>query len=56
MAGRLLNNMALVQSVSLQDLPLTGPHAIRSVADLLALANLCITAFAAFQQISDKSR
>ena len=56
LAVPLLNNVALVQSVSVADLQLNGPHAIRWVADLLAFAIFCILAFAAFQQIPDNGR
>ena len=56
LAGPLLNSSALVQSVSIADLPLSGPHAIRWVADLLAFAIFCILVFAAFQQIPDNGR
>jgi|KBSMisStaDraftv2_1062788.scaffolds.fasta_scaffold513670_2 hypothetical protein len=52
----ILNSPALVQSGSITDLPLTGPHAIRLIADLLGLAIFCILAFAALQQIPDKGR
>ena len=59
LAGPLLNSPALVQSGSITDLQLTGPHAIRLIADLLGLVIfciLCILAFAALQQIPDKGR
>ena len=52
----LLNSPTLVQSVSVADLQLSGPHATRLVADLLAFAIFCILAFAAFQQIPDNGR
>ena len=55
----ILNSPALVQSGSITDLQLTGPHAIRLIADLLGLVIfciLCILAFAAFQQIPDNGR
>ena len=55
----ILNSPALVQSGSITDLQLTGPHAIRLIADLLGLVIfciLCILAFAALQQIPDKGR
>lgn len=51
LAGPLLSSLALVQSVSVPYLQLSGPHAIRLVAHLLALAILWILAFAATQQI-----
>ena len=56
LAGPLLNSPALVQSVSVTDLQLSGPYAIRLIADLLGLAIFGILAFAAFQQIPDKGR
>lgn len=55
----ILNSPALVQSGSITDLQLTGPHAIRLIADLLGLVIFCILyilAFAALQQIPDKGR
>ena len=51
LAGPLLSSLALVQSVSVPYLQLSGPRAIRLVAQLLALAILWILAFAASQQI-----
>ena len=51
LAGPLLSSLALVQSVSVPYLQLSGPHAIRLVAHLLALAILWVLAFAATQQI-----
>ena len=51
LAGPLLSSLALVQSVSVPYLHLSGPRAIRLVAHLLALAILWILAFAASQQI-----
>jgi serine/threonine-protein kinase len=56
LAGPLLSSLALVQSVSVPYLQLSGPHAIRLGADLLALAILWVLAFAAFQQIPDNGR
>jgi serine/threonine-protein kinase len=56
LAGPLLSSLALVQSVSVPNLQLSGPHAIRLGADLLALAILWVLAFAAFQQIPDNGR
>ena len=56
LAGPLLSSLALVQSVSVPYLQLSGPHAIRLVANLLALVILWIFAFAASQQIPDNGR
>ncbi len=56
LAGPLLSSLALVQSVSVPYLQLSGPHAIRLGANLLALAILWIFAFAASQQIPDNGR
>jgi len=56
LAGPLLSSLALVQSVSVPYLQLSGPHAIRLVANLLALAILWIFAFTASQQIPDNGR
>jgi len=56
LAGPLLSSLALVQSVWVPSLHLSGPHAIRLAADLLALAILWILAFAASQQILDNGR
>jgi serine/threonine-protein kinase len=56
LAGPLLSSLALVQSVWVPSLNLSGPHAIRLAADLLALAILWILAFAASQQILDNGR
>ena len=56
LAGPLLSSLALVQSVSIPYLQLSGPHAIRLVANLLALAILWVLAFAASQQIPDNGR
>jgi serine/threonine-protein kinase len=56
LAGPLLSSLALVQSVSVPYLQLSGPHAIRLVADLLALVILWVLAFAASQQIPDNGR
>jgi eukaryotic-like serine/threonine-protein kinase len=55
LAGPLLSSLAVIQSVSLPYLQLNGAHAIRLVADLLALAILWILALAAAQQIPNKS-
>jgi hypothetical protein len=56
LAGPLLSSLALVQSVSVANLQLSGPHTIRLVADLFAFAILWILAFAAFQQIPSNGR
>ncbi|MFI5247436.1 MAG: hypothetical protein ACHQWV_02660, partial [Nitrospirales bacterium] len=56
LAGPLLSSLALVQSVSVPSLQLSGSHAIRLVADLLALAILWILAFAASQKIPHNGR
>ena len=56
LAGPLLSSLALVQSVSVPYLQLSGPHAIRLGTNLLALAILGIFAFAASQQIPDNGR
>ena len=56
LAGPLLSSLALVQSVWVPSLQLSGPHAIRLIADILALAILWILAFAASQQIPDNGR
>jgi hypothetical protein len=52
----ILNSPALVQSVSVTDLQLSGPYGIRLIADLLAVAIFCMLDFATFQQIPDKGR
>ncbi len=56
LAGPLLSSLALVQSVSVPYLQLSGLHAIRLVTNLLALAILWFLAFAASQQIPDNGR
>ena len=56
LAGPLLSSLALVQSLSTPYLQLSGPNAIRLVANLLALVILWIFAFAASQQIPDNGR
>ncbi len=50
-AGPLLSSLALVQSISVPYLQLSGPHAIRLGSSLLALAMLLVLALAASQQI-----
>jgi tRNA A-37 threonylcarbamoyl transferase component Bud32 len=56
LAGPLLSSLAWVQSISVPYLQLNGSHAIRLVADLLALAILWILAFAASQEILHNGR
>lgn len=56
LAGPLLNSLASTLSVSAPDLQLRRSHVIRSVADLSAIAILCVLAFAAFPQIPDNRR
>jgi eukaryotic-like serine/threonine-protein kinase len=50
-AGPLLSSLALVQSISVPYLQLSGPHAIRLGSSLLTLAMLLVLALAASQQI-----
>ena len=56
LAGPLLSSLALVQSVSVPYLQLSGPHAIRLGAHLLALAILWVLALAVYQQIPGNGR
>src|SRR5262245_11133447 len=56
LTGPLIANLALVQSLSVPYLQLSGAHAIRLAAQLLALAFLWFLAFAAYQQIPDNGR
>ena len=56
LAGPLLSSLALVQSISVPSVPLSGPHAIRLVANLLALSILWVLAFTASQHIPDNGR
>jgi serine/threonine-protein kinase len=56
LAGPLLSNLAVTQSVSLPYVPLSGPHTIRLLANLLALTILWILAFTASQKIPDNGR
>jgi len=56
LTGPLLSNLALVQSLSVPYLQLSGPQAIRLAAQLLALIILWFLAFAAYQQIPDNGR
>ena len=51
LAGPLLSSLAMVQSVSIPYLQLSGPHAIRLGSSLLALAILWVLACAASQYI-----
>ena len=56
LAGPLLSSLALVQSISVPYVPLSGPHTIRLGANLLALLILWIFALVASQQIPDNGR
>ena len=56
LAGPLLSSLAVAQSVSLPYLHFSGPHAIRLVANLLALAILWIFALVASGKIPDNGR
>lgn len=56
LAGPLLSNLAVAQSVWIPYTPLSGPHAIRLFANLLALAILWALAFAASQEVPDNGR
>jgi eukaryotic-like serine/threonine-protein kinase len=56
LAGPLLSSLAMVQSVSVPYAQLSGPHAIRLVANLLALAILWICALVASRKIPDNDR
>ena len=56
LAGPLLSSLALAHSISIPYVPLSGPHAIRLIANLLALAILWALAFAASQEIPDNGR
>ena len=56
LAGPLLSNLAVTQSISIPHVPLNGPHAIRLIANLLALAILWTLAFAASQEVPDNGR
>ena len=56
LAGPLLSNLAVTQSISIPYVPLNGPHAIRLIANLLALAILWTLAFAASQEVPDNGR
>jgi serine/threonine-protein kinase len=56
LVGPLLSSRAWVQSISVPYLLLSGPHAIRLGADLLALAILWALAFNARREIPDNGR
>lgn len=56
LAGPMLSNLALTQSVSISYVPLIGPPAIRLFANLLALTILWILAFTASRKIPDNGR
>ena len=56
LAGPLLSNLAVTQSISIPYVPLNGPHTIRLIANLLALAILLTLAFAASQEVPGKGR
>ena len=56
LAGPLLSSLAVAQSVSFPYLHLSGPHAIRLTASLLALAILWIFALVASGKIPDNGR
>ncbi|RPH79654.1 MAG: hypothetical protein EHM80_07345, partial [Nitrospiraceae bacterium] len=56
LAGPLLSNLAVAQSIWIPYTPLSGPHAIRLIANLLALAILWALAFAASQEVPDNGR
>ncbi|MDE3219568.1 MAG: serine/threonine protein kinase [Nitrospirota bacterium] len=56
LAGPMLSNLTLVQSVLIPYLHLSGSHAIRLVADLLALAILWVLAFNVREEIPDNGR
>jgi serine/threonine-protein kinase len=56
LAGPLLSSLALVQTVSVPYLQLSGPHTIRLVANLISLTTLWVFAFAASQKIPENGR
>ncbi len=56
LAGPLLSSLAVIQSVPVPYAQLSGPHAIRLVANLLALAILWIFALVASRKIPDSGR
>ncbi|HSL04152.1 MAG TPA: serine/threonine-protein kinase [Nitrospiraceae bacterium] len=53
LAGPLVSSLGLLQSISVPYVQLSGPHAVRLVANLLALAILWALAFAASRKIQD---
>ena len=55
-AGPLLSNLSLVQSLSIDSLRLSGPHVVRLAADGLVIILLWLMAATAFQEISDNTR
>ncbi|MEO6307365.1 MAG: serine/threonine-protein kinase [Nitrospiraceae bacterium] len=56
LAGPSLSSLAVVQSISVPYAKLSGPHAIRLMANLLALAILLIFALVASRNIPDNGR
>lgn len=56
LAGPLLSSLAVIQSVSVPYLHISGPHAVRLGADLLALAILWTLAFNARTEMPDNGR
>jgi eukaryotic-like serine/threonine-protein kinase len=56
LAGPFVSSLAAVQSVSAPYLQLSGPHAIRLAAHLLALSILWVLAFAASQRMPNNGR
>ena len=56
LTGPLVGSLALVQSLSVPYLQLSGAHTIRLTAQLLALTILWFLAFAAYQHIPDNGR
>ncbi len=55
-AGPLLSNLSLVQSLSIDSLRLSGPHVVRLAADGLVMILLWLMAATAFQEIPDTTR
>src|SRR5215472_17177052 len=55
-AGPLLSNLSLVQSLSIDSLRLSGPHVVRLAADGLVIILLWLMAATAFQEIPDNTR
>ena len=56
LAGPLLSSLALVQSIAIPYLQLSGPQAIRLTAQLLALSIFWVLAFAITRHIPDNGR